>query len=75
MHLCVIGTGYVGLVTGTVFSDLGNNVVCCDKDTNKIDMLARGEMPIYEPGLEEMVKRNVEDRQAVVFHRPGPRDQ
>jgi len=62
MNLCVIGTGYVGLVTGTVFADLGNNVVCCDKDTSKIEMLARGEMPIYEPGLEEMVKRNVEDR-------------
>lgn len=62
MNLCVIGTGYVGLVTGTVFADLGNNVVCCDKDAAKIEMLARGEMPIYEPGLEEMVKRNVEDR-------------
>lgn len=62
MNLCVIGTGYVGLVTGTVFADLGNNVICCDKDTAKIDMLVRGEMPIYEPGLEEMVKRNVEDR-------------
>ncbi|MGI6296201.1 MAG: UDP-glucose dehydrogenase family protein [Armatimonadota bacterium] len=61
MNLCVIGTGYVGLVTGTVFADLGNNVVCCDHDATKIDMLKRGEMPIYEPGLEEMVKRNVED--------------
>lgn len=61
MNLCVIGTGYVGLVTGTVFADLGNNVVCCDNDASKIDMLDRGEMPIYEPGLEEMVKRNVED--------------
>jgi len=61
MNLCVIGTGYVGLVTGTVFADLGNDVVCCDKDASKIDMLARGEMPIYEPGLEEMVKHNVED--------------
>lgn len=61
MNLCVIGTGYVGLVTGTVFADLGNNVVCCDTDAGKINMLKSGEMPIYEPGLEEMVKRNVED--------------
>jgi len=61
MNLCVIGTGYVGLVTGTVFADLGNNVVCCDKDASKIEMLRRAEMPIYEPGLEEMVRRNAED--------------
>lgn len=61
MNLCVIGTGYVGLVTGTVFADLGNDVICCDNDEAKIAMLRRGEMPIYEPGLEEMVKHNVED--------------
>src|SRR5215813_12284541 len=62
MNICVIGTGYVGLVTGCVFSDLGNEVICVDKDPEKIAMLERGEMPIYEPGLEELVKRNVEDR-------------
>ncbi len=62
MNLCVIGTGYVGLVTGCVFSDLGNDVICVDNNLDKIAMLERGEMPIYEPGLEEMVKRNVEDR-------------
>jgi UDPglucose 6-dehydrogenase len=62
MNICVIGTGYVGLVTGCVFSDLGNEVVCVDKNREKIAMLERGEMPIYEPGLEEMVRRNVEDR-------------
>lgn len=61
MNICVIGTGYVGLVTGCVFSDLGNEVICADSNTEKIAMLNRGEMPIYEPGLEEMVKRNVED--------------
>jgi len=61
MNLCVIGTGYVGLVTGTVFADLGNTVICVDKDASKIEMLRRGEMPIYEPGLEEMVGRNVID--------------
>lgn len=62
MNICVIGTGYVGLVTGCVFSDLGNEVICVDKDAEKIATLHRGEMPIYEPGLEELVKRNVEDR-------------
>jgi len=61
MNLCVIGTGYVGLVTGTVFADLGNTVICVDKDIEKIGKLKRGEMPIYEPGLEEMVARNVDD--------------
>ncbi len=58
MNVCVIGTGYVGLVTGAVFADLGNDVVCVDKDPRKVEMLRRGEMPIYEPGLEEMVRKN-----------------
>jgi UDPglucose 6-dehydrogenase len=62
MRLCIIGTGYVGLVTGTVFADLGYNVCCTDKDESKIAMLKAGQMPIYEPGLEEMIQRNVEDR-------------
>jgi UDPglucose 6-dehydrogenase len=61
MNICVIGTGYVGLVTGVVFSDLGNEVVCVDKNVAKIDGLNKGVMPIYEPGLEEMVSRNVAD--------------
>jgi UDPglucose 6-dehydrogenase len=61
MFVAVIGTGYVGLVTGAVFADLGNDVICADADTEKIEMLLRGEMPIYEPGLEEMVKRNMAD--------------
>lgn len=61
MNLCVIGTGYVGLVSGAVFADLGNTVICVDKDASKIDKLMNGVMPIYEPGLEEMVERNNAD--------------
>ncbi len=58
MKLCVIGTGYVGLVSGVCFSDLGNTVYCVDKDKNKISLLNNGKVPIYEPGLEEILKRN-----------------
>ncbi|GAB4467861.1 MAG: nucleotide sugar dehydrogenase [Armatimonadaceae bacterium] len=61
MNICVIGTGYVGLVTGVVFSDLGNEVVCVDKNEEKIALLRAGVMPIYEPGLEEMVARNADE--------------
>ena len=61
MNISVVGTGYVGLVTGAVFADLGNEVVCVDNIPDKIDALQRGHMPIYEPGLEEMVTRNVAD--------------
>src|SRR6267143_1179396 len=62
MNICVAGTGYVGLVTGAVFADLGNDVICVDKDDEKITALSAGRMPIYEPGLEEMVARNAADR-------------
>src|SRR6266545_2986406 len=62
MNICVVGTGYVGLVTGAVFADLGNDVICVDNDRAKIESLKTGHMPIYEPGLEEMVTRNVDDR-------------
>lgn len=62
MKVAMIGTGYVGLVTGACFADLGHNVVCVDKDATKIERLRKGEIPIYEPGLEDMVQRNVEAR-------------
>jgi len=59
MKITVVGTGYVGLVTGACFSEIGHEVLCVDNDARKIEMLKKLRMPIYEPGLEEMVKRNV----------------
>ena len=57
-NIAIIGTGYVGLVTGTGLSELGHNVICIDKDNNKIEKLNHGEIPIYEPGLKELFKKN-----------------
>ena len=59
MDLAIIGSGYVGLVTGACFADVGHNVICVDNDTQKIKQLQAGEVPIYEPGLEEVIHRNV----------------
>ena len=58
MHIAVIGTGYVGLVAGAGFSDFGNDVMCADVDANKIAMLNEGRVPIYEPGLDDLIAQN-----------------
>ena len=65
MKLCMIGTGYVGLVSGVCFSDLGNTVYCVDKDINKIKSLNNGNIPIYEPGLEEILKKNYKQKRLI----------
>ena len=65
MKLCMIGTGYVGLVSGVCFSDLGNTVYCVDKDINKINYLNKGLVPIYEPGLEEILKKNYKQKRLI----------
>ena len=65
MKLCMIGTGYVGLVSGVCFSDVGNKVYCVDKDKKKIDLLNNGKIPIYEPGLEEILKKNYRQKRLI----------
>jgi UDPglucose 6-dehydrogenase len=65
MKLCMIGTGYVGLVSGVCFSDLGNTVYCVDKDQDKIASLNKGNIPIYEPGLDEILKRNYKAKRLI----------
>ena len=65
MKLCMIGTGYVGLVSGVCFSDLGNTVYCVDNNSDKIKKLNNGIVPIYEPGLEELIKKNYRQKRLI----------
>jgi UDPglucose 6-dehydrogenase len=62
MKIAIIGTGYVGLVTGTCFSEFGHEVICIDKDKHKISELQKGEIPIYEPNLQNLVQKNVQEQ-------------
>src|SRR5450432_1550132 len=65
MDLSIIGSGYVGLVTGACFADVGHNVICVDNDLRKVEALQAGKVPIFEPGLEEVIHRNVSARRCV----------
>ena len=65
MKLCMIGTGYVGLVSGVCFSDVGNTVYCVDKNKKKIDLLSKGNIPIYEPGLDEILRKNYNQKRLI----------
>ena len=71
MNIVMLGTGYVGLVSGTCFAEMGNQVICIDKDQRKIDMLTRGKVPIYEPGLDALIQQNVSEER-LMFTQPQP---
>ena len=68
MKVVMIGTGYVGLVSGTCFAEFGADVVCVDVDAQKVNRLRNGEIPIYEPGLEDMVAKNVREGRKSTRH-------
>ena len=73
MNITVIGTGYVGLVTGACFADVGNKVTCIDNDCGKIKLLQQGSIPIYEPGLEVLVKKNMDTGNLTFTNAQAPR--
>ncbi|MEI6398225.1 MAG: 2-dehydropantoate 2-reductase N-terminal domain-containing protein, partial [Pseudomonadota bacterium] len=62
MKICIIGSGYVGLVSGACFAEVGHNVICVDNNAKKVEQLVQGKVPIYEPGLEELIYRTVAAR-------------
>ena len=68
MHISVIGTGYVGLVTGACFAEFGVNVTCMDTDARRIAMLEKGEVPFYEPGITELVAKAIKESRTHLYH-------
>ena len=69
MNICIVGTGYVGLVTGACLAEFGMNLICVDNDLQKIALLQKGEVPIYEPGLEDLVRKNMKEGRLSVSRR------
>ena len=67
MNICIIGTGYVGLVTGVCLSEVGHTVICIDNDKEKLKKLQAGVSPIFEPGLEDLMSKNIKEKRLFFF--------